>query len=299
LESHARRLAASDVEALAVVPEFSRALTRLALQTTQAMGRGHGTPDPSGDVWIEHMLSTQPTAPDDEDRADLSDLVIVLTSGPDAGLTAVLDELTASFGTALPGPIVSDPVPHALALVGHDLDPTETASRYDQIARHHGTTVIHGAVRDPGRIAECYRAMRPHLDQATHLTAQPGAIPLDELMYTLVLATAPHDLAEVLVRSLLGPLLASRRHDRLLRTLETMIATNGTLEHTARDLQVSPKTVRARLDIVAMILGLPLDTVQSLTSVRMALDLAEVHRDRWPSHGDPRWSDPKMTRDLG
>ena len=294
LEDHARRLAAHDAGSLEVLPEFSRTLTSLALQTTQAMGRGHGIPDPSaevpsGDAWIQQMMSARPTGcPDAEGPRDLPDLVIVLPLSPDVGLTAVLHELTATFGTALRGPIASAPVPHAVVLVDHDLDPSKAAARYDRIARRHHTVVVHGTIRDPGGIAECYRVMRHHLGVAAGRTTRPGALPLDELLATMVLATVPHDLADMFAWYVLGPLLATPRHDPLLATIQTLISTNGTLEHTAKSLRVTPKTVRTRLDTVASILGRPLDTVHSLARVRMALDLAGLHGGRWPAREPDR-----------
>jgi len=299
LEGHARGLAAHDPAALEVVPDFNRSLTRFALQATEAMGRGHARPAAhadvsSGDVWIQRMLAT--VAADDPEG--LPDLVIVLPAGPDAGLAAVLHELTATFGeAALAGPIVSAPVQHAVALVGHGLDRTEAAACYGQIARRHHTVVVHGPILHPGHMAEFYGVMRPYLGAATPALPEPGAVALDDMMLLVTMATVPQDVAAASTWRLLGPLLATSGNDPLLQTLEVYLSTNGRIEQTARTLKVTAKTVRARLGRITEAIGRPLqrgaDNVQPLC---VALGLLKIHRDTWPPAGDPRWHADPTTR---
>lgn len=294
----AREHAGEQPGSLEAVPGLSRELTGIALQVQNAMRDGHDASDassPSADMlssqeWIRHMLSRRPRAArPTATPPDRTDLVVVLPFSQDCEVARVLDELPAAFRTALPGPTTPDPTPHAVALVDHGLDDQQAAACYADIAGRHAALVVHHTFDDPDQIDRHYGSIRPLLVAATRIVDEPGAIRLDEVVWVLQLAATSSELAQTYVRRVLGPVLASRRHKRLLPTIREFVATNGTSEAAAQILSVDAKTVRNHLDQIAELTGHDLRTT-GLYDAQRALDLLRFHRDAWPPPGDPAWN---------
>ncbi len=161
---------------------------------------------------------------------------------------------------------------------------TETKDAYSE--RYAGSTVSVGIGRfygDPEQMAKSLEEARAALTISRALAKTAAVTRFDDVgVYKLLLRVyeqAPDDLLN-LYNETVRPLVEydAQHHGDLLTTLEKYLANNTNLNHTAEDLFTHRHTVRYRLERVAAITGLDVDSSDELEKLSLGLKAARLLR---------------------
>ncbi|HEU5475166.1 MAG TPA: helix-turn-helix domain-containing protein [Actinophytocola sp.] len=136
-----------------------------------------------------------------------------------------------------------------------------------------------------GQVDEAYQFAS--VAMATLPAGKPGLAILEDHLPEALLVRSP-DLADMLVRELLGPVLdlPGKEGHYLLTTLAVWIDTNCSVAHTATRLYCHRNTVLNRLNRLESLLGRPLKGRATFVAVSLALTAWELGRGR--GEGRPR-----------
>lgn len=220
-------------------------------------------------------------------------LLVFATSGDGApGLRRGLSELRLSLSDGLVSPMLTDPCPHALAVMPCN---GRTWGELTEVVGEHLEAAGVVALAEPSArlsdLPDLYRGVRKRIVVMRRLPARPRLLRASDLTLMWAAAQADRDARFLDVDATFGPVLA-RRRDRAERDLEALTALRdhgGDIAGAARQLGVKVKEVRRKLREIERRAGFDLANPVDVARLGWALSLYWSDPGSLPEPGSSAW----------
>lgn len=221
-------------------------------------------------------------------------LLVVAPAGSDGprSLTGPMSVLLRSQRRVLRGPVRSVPIPHATAIAHRDgHGPAGGFLREaDEVASAWSLIIVAEPISHLDELPATYQWMCQLL-ATTIACSEPGTATIDELTPHWLVSGLPTDSGFLFARRILGSLLTCDEalRARLLRTVRSFLAGDGSIKDTAERLEIDRRTVERHLAEFEDLTGASVRAPTQLLLVQYALHLLDVRGHSFPPPGNDAW----------